>query len=208
MERTKVDFIDVMKAKTDEELLVIVEKNAMDYTSAALEAAEEILTLRGISYKEALPYQAGCFAEKYYATARRFGEYLIDSAIYCALFYVVAFIVGVIYGLAGIEFTTTVAYIIADPVLFLYYFIMENTCGRTVGKMILGLKVVDADGNKPSVGRIALRSLFRLVPFEGISFLFGNGWEKYGGLRWNWHDQWSKTYVVDMRKVKADDAKY
>ena len=208
MERTKVDFIDVMKAKTDEELLVIVEKNAMDYTLAALEAAEEILTLRGISYKEALPYQARCFAEKYYANERRFGDYLIDLVVYYVLCYVVGSIVGIIYGIAGVEVTTTVAYIISYPVLFLYYFIMENTCGKTVGKMILGLKVVDADGNQPSVGRIALRSLFRLVPFEGISFLFGNGWEKYGGLRWNWHDQWSKTYVVDMRKVKADDAKY
>ena len=39
MERTKEDFIEVMKDKTDAELLTIVEKNSADYVPEALAAA-------------------------------------------------------------------------------------------------------------------------------------------------------------------------
>lgn len=89
--------------------------------------------------------------------------------------------------------------------MFLYYFIMEATCGKTVGKMILGLKVVDRDGNQPSAGRIALRTLCRFVPFDNFSFLFGNVWNKDGGLGGNW--QWFHTYVVNMKEIKEDSVR-
>lgn len=55
MKRSKEDFIQVMNEKTDGELLEIVEKKASDYTPEALSAAKDILTERGISYKEAQP---------------------------------------------------------------------------------------------------------------------------------------------------------
>lgn len=206
MERTKEDFIEVMKNKTDEELLAIVEKNSSDYTPEALAAAKELLTGRGVSYKveQPLMFQPSCFAEKYYASEKRFGDYVIDYFISYALLYVS----GIVIGLTGaVEITNATSYLIAFVVMFLYYFIMEATCGKTVGKMILGLKVVDRDGNQPSAGRIALRTLCRFVPFDNFSFLFGNGWDKDGGLGGNWHDQWSHTYVVNMKEVKEDAAK-
>lgn len=206
MERTKEDFIEVMKNKTDEELLAIVEKNSSDYTPEALAAAKELLTGRGVSYKVEPPlmFQPSCFAEKYYASEKRFGDYFIDMLIS----YVLVFMGGVIVALCGVtEITDAGSYLIAFVVMFLYYFIMEATCGKTVGKMILGLKVVDRDGNQPSAGRIALRTLCRFVPFDNFSFLFGNGWDKDGGLGGNWHDQWSHTYVVNMKEVKEDATK-
>lgn len=205
MKRTKEDFIEVMMNKTDEELLVIVEKNYADYTPEALAAAKELLTGRGVSYKVEQPllFQPSCFAEKYYASEKRFADYLIDRIIS----YGFMLIGAVVLALAGVtEITDAGSYLIAFVVTFLYYFIMENACGKTVGKMILGLKVVDRDGDQPSSGKIALRTLCRFIPFDSFSFLFGNGWTKYGSLGGNWHDQWSQTYVVNMKEVKEDNA--
>jgi uncharacterized RDD family membrane protein YckC len=45
--------------------------------------------------------------------------------------------------------------------------------GRTIGKKILGLKVVSVDGTRPGVGRIAIRTLFRLVDWLPFFNLVG-----------------------------------
>lgn len=73
--------------------------------------------------------------------------------------------------------------------LALAYFVgMEAACGRTVGKLLTGTKVVDQNGRPPTFNQVVIRSLSRLIPFEPFSFL---GKNTYG-----WHDSFSKTYVV------------
>jgi uncharacterized RDD family membrane protein YckC len=73
----------------------------------------------------------------------------------------------------------------------LYYLFMESVFGRTVGKLITGTKVIDLEGKRPSFLTLLGRSLARIVPFEPFSFL---------GNDRGWHDRWSDTRVVDMRK--------
>ncbi len=69
---------------------------------------------------------------------------------------------------------------------FLYYVIMENIRGQTFGKMITGTMVVNRYDEKPSITEIFLRTLCRLIPLEGFSFIpTGIGW----------HDRFSQTYV-------------
>lgn len=81
---------------------------------------------------------------------------------------------------------------------FLYYFILELAFGRTVGKFITGTKVVNREGEKPSAGKIALRTLIRFVPFEALSgFRISN--EESTWARGCWHDDWSDTVVVKTR---------
>ena len=153
-----------MNEKTDGELLEIVEKNASDYTPEALSAAKDILTERGISYKEAQPERMSapsCFAEKYYANEKRFLEYLIDYFSILILFFVAQNV------LASFDINVTEnfsSYLLCFIVIFLYYFILETKYGKTIGKMILGMKVVDANGNKPTKGRIALRTIRIQIP--------------------------------------------
>jgi uncharacterized RDD family membrane protein YckC len=49
-------------------------------------------------------------------------------------------------------------------VLLLYYVLMESLLGRTVGKLITGIRVVDeATGNRPGVGAAIVRTLLRLI---------------------------------------------
>jgi len=78
--------------------------------------------------------------------------------------------------------------IVFYTVYVIYYFIFEAYNGRTIGKLITGTIVVDMDNLKPSVGRIALRTILRLNPFDGISYLFG---QEQGG-----HDLISKTRLI------------
>jgi len=72
---------------------------------------------------------------------------------------------------------------------YTYFFFMEAAFGQTIGKFVTRTKVVDLNGEKPTLGRIALRSICRFIPFDPISFLFQD--------RVFWHDSLSKTRVVD-----------
>jgi DNA-directed RNA polymerase subunit RPC12/RpoP len=77
-------------------------------------------------------------------------------------------------------------------IIFLYYFIFESVFQRTPAKLLTRTKVVNSDGQKPTVGTIAERTLIRFVPLEAFSFL--------GDRVYGWHDKWSRTYVVKTKK--------
>lgn len=99
----------------------------------------------------------------------------------------------------GILFAFVVVFIDPMPfeklvfmgVLFLYYFLCESVFGQTLGKLFTNTKVVDLTGHKPHVGRILLRSLLRLYPFDVMSYLLGPG---QGA-----HDSISKTTLVTVK---------
>ena len=192
------DFIHIMSSKSDEELLQIVEEENKGYQTDALEAAKQELDSRGIPYREgSRAYVPSSFAEKYYESENRFWDYLIDSIIFS--------IIGTIVGFLVSDDPDSLAWTIASTVaIFIYYFLMEAALGKTVGKMILGLKVVDINGNPATTKALLLRTLCRFIPFEALSFLFGNEWSKDGRLKGNLHDQLSKTYVVSEKRIASD----
>lgn len=68
-----------------------------------------------------------------------------------------------------------------------YYVILESINQKTLGKIITKTKVVTNDGEKPSLARILMRTLCRLIPFEYFSYLV-----TVNGL----HDRLSRTRVV------------
>lgn len=51
-----------------------------------------------------------------------------------------------------------------------YYFVTELLAGRTLGKLVLGLRVVAEDGSRASGGQIAARTAMRLI--DGLPFLY------------------------------------
>lgn len=74
-----------------------------------------------------------------------------------------------------------------------YYVLFEGLAnGKTLGKYITRTRVVTYDGYQPASNQILGRSFSRIVPFEAFSFL---GQKKTG-----WHDDWSKTFVIDERQ--------
>jgi uncharacterized RDD family membrane protein YckC len=76
---------------------------------------------------------------------------------------------------------------------FGYHFIFEYYFGKTPGKFITNTMVVDIDNNKPSVKRLLMRNLCRLIPFDAFSFLLGDGW----------HDSISSTKVINVDSLKS-----
>ena len=66
----------------------------------------------------------------------------------------------------------------ADVALFvglvlLYYFALEATIGQTVGKLLVGLRVVGADGGRASVAAVAIRTVVRVVDWLPLLYLVG-----------------------------------
>lgn len=81
-------------------------------------------------------------------------------------------------------------YLITGLAFFIYYTLLESLTGRTLGKLVTGTKVISLTGSPLNVGRVALRSLCRFIPFNAFSFFSGER---------GWHDTISKTAVVSRR---------
>jgi len=88
--------------------------------------------------------------------------------------------------------------------LMAYDTVMTALWGRTLGKMALGLRVVDVNGEKPGWGTSLLRAV--LLYLLGLAVLFGIvvtasilGWVFFAGLGRTQqypHEKASKTYVM------------
>jgi uncharacterized RDD family membrane protein YckC len=138
---------------------------------------------------------------------KRLFAYLIDSAI-------VGFIVGVPAGcLGGIaplfmtemdeELLVFVIVIIALIVglwaviaSILYFAIMWSRTGQTLGKKLLGIKVVTAEWVPPSFWRAAGRAV---IGYWLSDLVFGLGflWMLWDDYQQCWHDKLFGTYVIE-----------
>lgn len=56
---------------------------------------------------------------------------------------------------------------------FLYYFALEATIGRTVGKLLVGLQVVGPGQRRPSLWAVAVRTALRVVDWLPLLYLVG-----------------------------------
>ncbi len=138
--------------------------------------------------------------------SKRFITYIIDYlAIYGIIFIgiVVLFFISEQTGwpdenwLNGLENTSQLLEILIYVLVAVpYYYFFELFTQRTPGKFLTGTLVVDKEGNKPLPKSLLKRTLFRMVPFDGISFLASDSL--------GWHDRYSETYVADKQKFTAD----
>lgn len=93
--------------------------------------------------------------------------------------------------IGGLLFSTTENMFVSGLITIAYYIYLEHTRGQTLGKMLTNTKVIGADGSKPELSMIALRTLVRFIPIEWISFFLTD--DETG-----WHDRWSETRVVEI----------
>jgi uncharacterized RDD family membrane protein YckC/Tfp pilus assembly protein PilE len=126
---------------------------------------------------------------------RRLGGYALDYVfmyIFCVL---VGFLIGAVVvvsgGSSGSGSVIVVGIILGLVVYCGYKIFCESIWQRTLGKLIVGTKVVDRQGNKPSFPKILGRSFARLIPFEFISFMLD-------GHPIGLHDSLSGTMVVSV----------
>jgi uncharacterized RDD family membrane protein YckC len=90
---------------------------------------------------------------------RRFVAYFIDWGI--KIIYIV--LVSSVLSISLFSNSTLFSFLIFTP-FFLYSFLLEwLNKGQTIGKLLLGVKVIGLDGNPPTVSQCAIRWMFLLV---------------------------------------------
>ena len=108
------------------------------------------------------------------AVGARIGAAIIDIIILAVFFGIMAAAFGdsdASSGDDGASFNLSLSgfpALVSFAVGFCYYWLLEATRGQTVGKMIVGLRVVRADGTPLSYGPAALRTVLRIV--DGMFF--------------------------------------
>ncbi|MFT5823035.1 MAG: putative RDD family membrane protein YckC [Crocinitomix sp.] len=115
--------------------------------------------------------------------ATRMTNYIIDIAI-----------ILITCGIIEVILTPSNSAVVYYIVYVIYYFIFESFYGQTIGKMITNTVIVDMNNLKPSVGIIGLRTILRLNPLDGFSYLFG---QEQGG-----HDLLSNTRLKRKKHSK------
>ena len=85
-----------------------------------------------------------------------------------------------------------------------YFVIFWATTGQTLGKMAMGIKIVNIDGTPISWGKALLRYLGYIV--SSLVLLIGFIWIAFDARRQGWHDKIAGTYVVrkDTQFASAD----
>ena len=153
-------------------------------------------------------------------TGRRYGgfwrrllAFLIDKVI---LYFVtlILFLIGLLaLGLKG-NMTDRVLSSLGDPahgigvfaLLYIaasllagmiYFTVFHGIAGRTPGKMLLGLRVIQTSGDPITTGIAFLRWVGYLIsgPLFGLGFL----WVAFDGRKQGWHDKIAATLVIRWR---------
>ena len=118
---------------------------------------------------------------------RRTGGYLIDYILNILLAGMMGAVVGSKVGRA--------APVVALASIWLYYALMESSgLQATLGKLAVGIKVTDLEGNRISFGRATARLLAHIV--SGITFGIGFAMAVFTSRRQTLHDKIAGTLVV------------
>ncbi len=100
----------------------------------------------------------------------RFAALAIDTLLFCAVFFPVTRLVKGVWLMGAADHRWSMGLFITDPlclaflaVMVAYFVLVEGLLGATLGKGLLGLRVVREDGERPGLARSAARNLLRLV---------------------------------------------
>ncbi|MYK97503.1 MAG: RDD family protein [Gemmatimonadetes bacterium] len=131
-------------------------------------------------------------SEDYAGHLQRIGAFAIDLAILTAAGAGIALAAEF---LAGGSDPVTIPLLSAFQLLmpWFYYAAMESSAkGATIGKMILGIRVADAEGYTPTFGRAALRAIPKCIPVLWPGYLAA----VFTQRRQAFHDLIARTLVV------------
>lgn len=76
---------------------------------------------------------------------------------------------------------------------FWYYTALIAVFGKTIGMMVMGLRVVGASGTRPAPLRVAIRTLAMAL---STVLMLGFVWVAVDNRRQAWHDKIARTFVI------------
>jgi uncharacterized RDD family membrane protein YckC len=127
---------------------------------------------------------------------RRFAAIAIDMIILDLFTAILALIGNVLVPLDdGFTWAVVIPYygmaVLINAVYFIYF---HGTTGQTPGKKLLGLRVVQADGEPMTLGIAFLRWVGYII--SKIPLLLGFIWAAFDDRKQGWHDKIAGTCVV------------
>lgn len=128
---------------------------------------------------------------EYASRGKRFLAALVDGLVIFLGNVLIGFVLGLIMGKSG----SLLGYGAQILLSVGYYVFYQQKMGQTLGKKAMGMKVVDAQGQKPSLMTFFLREIIgkfvsTIILFIGYLMILWDG--KKQGL----HDKIAGTYVV------------
>ncbi len=130
----------------------------------------------------------------YVSIWKRFWAFIIDAAFFLLLFWILAQILD--------NFTISIVLLV---IIWLYYALLESSPWQaSLGKRIMGLKVVDKRGRRLSFGKATKRLLSRVV--TNLTFYFGFFTAAFDEHKETLHDKMSKSVVINKNaEFNPDD---
>jgi uncharacterized RDD family membrane protein YckC len=125
---------------------------------------------------------------------------IIDGIVLCVpYFFFIALLSGEAFGKVSIlNPLGVIIFLLLVLVIIAYAPFMLSKFGATLGKMILGLRVVDANGQKIGLGKALLREIIGKW-ISNLVFSLGFIWVAFDEKKQGWHDKIAGTYVVKTR---------
>ena len=131
---------------------------------------------------------------------KRTGAFLIDFAIMLAITTTII-IVPELFSLSTSSLfnggTSTVLFITIG-LLWLYSTLLEGFNGQSIGKKVIGLKVVRTDGKKMSYDHAAVRNFGKILPLLPFDLVIGI-WRIPDKTFMRYFDKFAGTTVIDLR---------
>ncbi len=134
---------------------------------------------------------------------RRFLAIIIDGVIVFMASLLIGFLIGMVWMFMGWWTSAadwpwnTISIIVMVILSFVYYTGgWVRSSGQTLGKMVLGIRIVNWDGSPLTGGKLILRYLGYVVSalFASLGFI----WIAIDKKRRGWHDLIAGTYVVSV----------
>ncbi len=130
---------------------------------------------------------------------KRVAAFLIDFAIILAITMTIVFVPQVLSlrtailngGISVVLFTTI-------GLLWLYSTLLEGFNGQSIGKRVIGLKVVRTDGKKMSYDHAAIRNFGKILPLLPFDLIIGI-WRIPDKTFMRYFDKFAGTTVIDLR---------
>ena len=149
-----------------------------------------------------------------WVTIRRFFAAILDLIVMVIIFVILG-IAGVVEAADPEEDFNVVSSVVSAIIVLIYYVGLTATLGQTLGKMALGIKVVNVDGEKPGFGAVLTREVIVRVlgtvlavvlgpvidpglgsAIGGVVALIAIIWLLFDSRRQGLHDRVAKTFIV------------
>lgn len=134
----------------------------------------------------------------YAGAGQRIAASLIDWVILIIIFGLPTLLISVIVAATAAQFLNLISNILSIAISLGYYVFYQKAATQTLGKKTMGIRVVDAQGNTPSLMTFFLREIIGKM-VSAIILMIGYLMILWDGRKQGLHDKIAGTFVVKVQ---------